>query len=306
MRDIRRATSIAGLVIASLVTASTIGGPAAGARTVLPYSDSSAHGYIGLCDRSGHQITHGRLDAAPFAWRAVSSVAAQSPYDAPDRTATLYGYQPRQGLPAGDWSGQALTASARYTNPAHPMAAATAGDDSLADFIAAYQPQWDRLIQLRMYLGAPDHPVYSLEYPALDIRVSGTTWRAVDGGAVDCRSGHSTSIESILLTHKQITGHPNHRSAASARHRRHGGSASPGTSNGGSAPAAAAPAAATAGAGPAVPAVATSHTSSARAAGLTILIALAIALLIGTAVGFRRRGPTAFNSPSHGTSEKGR
>jgi hypothetical protein len=164
-----------------------------------PYHDPSAAGFIGFCDKAGRQITHGNINTEPFAWRAVSSQPALSPYGETGRTATLLAYQPRQDVPAGDWSGDELTASTRYSNPAHPMAAATSGDLSLKGFIGEYRPMWDGLLQMRMFLGAPNQSAYSLTYPATDIKVTGQTWHVVDGGAVDCRSGQAESIESVLL-----------------------------------------------------------------------------------------------------------
>lgn len=194
---LRRLSLVA--VLAGLV--SVCGLPAAGASSSgPPYQDANAHGYIGLCDRAGHQITHGSINTTPFAWRAISSVAAQPPYNGAGRTATLYAYQPRQGLPAGDWSGDQLTASSRYTDPAHPMAAATGGDESLKGFIGDFRPQWQGFLELRIYLGVPQNAIDSLTYPALNIKVTGSRWRAVGGGPVSCSSaGHSESLESIVL-----------------------------------------------------------------------------------------------------------
>lgn len=164
-----------------------------------PFSDPSAVGYIGLCNRAGKQVRSGNIDSVPFAWRAVSSEAAPAPYDNAWRTAILLAYQPRQGLPAGEWSGDELTASARYTNPAHPMAAATDGDDSLEDFIEEFHPVWDGFLELRLYLGTKDAQTYSEQYPMLAIQVTGNTWHAVGGGPVNCHSGTAESIESIVL-----------------------------------------------------------------------------------------------------------
>jgi hypothetical protein len=191
---------------------------AAASRT--PYRDPSATGIIGLCDRAGHQITHGNINTKPFVWRAVSSQAAASPYNEAGRTATLYAYQPRQDVASGDWSGDSLTASARYSNPAHPMAQATGGDESLKDFIGEFRPMWDGLLQLRLFLGAPDQQAYSFTYPATDIKVTGNTWQVVDGGTVACNSGSAESIETILLpksktaTHSEGQRKPHHSSAA--------------------------------------------------------------------------------------------
>ena len=92
----------------------------------VPYTDPDAVGSIGLCNQAGQQITSGSVTTKPFAWRAVSTQPAPAPYNNAGRTATLLAYQPLQDLPAGDWSGAQMTSSSSYTNPANPMAAATA------------------------------------------------------------------------------------------------------------------------------------------------------------------------------------
>jgi hypothetical protein len=273
------------------VTAMVAANPAAqaaeaGHSTGLPYSDSSAVGYIGLCNKSGHQITHGSTTTKPLAARAVSSQSAQAPYNEPGRTATLLAYQPREGLPAGDWSGDELTASSRYTNPAHPMTAATSGDDSLQDFIAEFHPMWDGLLQIRMYLGAPDHPIYSLTYPALNLQVTGKTWHQIGGGAVDCRSGQSESIESILLPKATPSARPSHHPKA------HSTSASPGPT------ASATPLVGGSSAGPGSgtnltpsPVAKSASASSGTRTALIVGIVIAAAMILGAALYFvaRRR-----------------
>ncbi len=199
-RPLRRSVAPRLLVIVGLAAlASTwIASPAQGSPAV-PYTDPNAVGTIGLCDQSGHQITSGNINTVPFAWRAVSSHAATGPYANAWRTAILLAYQPQEGLSSQEWSGDALTASSRYTDPANPMAAATDGDDSLADFISDFHPRWDGYLELRIYLGTQDEPVYSLHYPALNIRVVGNTWSAVGGAPVNCAAGTSESLESIVL-----------------------------------------------------------------------------------------------------------
>jgi hypothetical protein len=182
----------------ALVSVGGVGG-AAGASTSAPYTDPNAVGYIGLCDQAGQQITSGNINTTPFAWRAVSSEPAQAPYNNAYRTAILLAYQPQEGLAPGEWSGDELTASSRYTNPANPMVAATDGDDSLEDFIGDFQPKWDGFIELRIYLGTENAQTYSLHYPALNIQVTGDTWTAVGGGTVNCASGTAESLESIVL-----------------------------------------------------------------------------------------------------------
>jgi len=163
----------------------------------VPYTDRAVAGSIGLCNRAGQQVTSGSITARPFAWRAVSTQPAPAPYDDAGRTATLYAYQPRRGLTAAAWSGTVLTASSQYSNPAHPMAAATASDESLRDFLAIFKPQWNGLLQLRLYLGTNDAPPYTAHYPALTIKVTGQRWQAVDSRPVDCTSGTATSLEAI-------------------------------------------------------------------------------------------------------------
>ena len=140
------------------------------AATAVPYTDPNAVGYIGLCNQAGQQITSGSINTTPFAWRAVSTQPAQAPYNNAGRTATLYGYQPHQGLLPGEWSGEQLTSSARYSNPANPMAAATDGDDSLEDLVQDFPPRWDGFFQLRIYLSTADEQAYDLHYPALTSR----------------------------------------------------------------------------------------------------------------------------------------
>lgn len=183
----------------------TSGSPATALATRAPFTDPSTVGYIGLCDAQGHQVTSGSIDADPFAWRAVSSVAAPTQYAEPGRTAILLAYQPIQQLTPGEWSGSELTASSRYTNAAHPMAEATPRDGSLEDYLSDFHPQWDGFVQLRLYLGGPGLQTYSLHYPALSIQVTGNTWHAVGGGAVDCSAGSAESIESILLPKSSLS-----------------------------------------------------------------------------------------------------
>jgi hypothetical protein len=174
-------------------------GTAGAATPAVPYTDPNAVGSIGLCNQAGQQITSGSISTTPFAWRAVSTEPAQAPYNNAGRTADLVVYQPQQALPAGDWSGTQLTASASYTNPANPMAAATNGDQSLQSIIEAYPPRWDGFMQLRMYLSTAGHQPYEEQYPTLNIQVTGDTWQAVGGSPVNCASGTAVSIESVLL-----------------------------------------------------------------------------------------------------------
>ena len=193
-------------VLASVATLTSFAVPAHGASiaTAPPYKDSNAQGYLGICNTYGQQITSGSIYTDPFAYRTVSSVAAKAPYNNASRTATLLAFQPQQSLPAGDWSGEEMTAGSRYSNPAHPMAAATIADNTLADFLNDFPARWNGFVELRMYLSTVNAQPYSFVYPVLNIQVIGTHWYAVGGGKVNCRAGVSISIESIVLPSKDI------------------------------------------------------------------------------------------------------
>jgi hypothetical protein len=160
-----------------------------------PYTDSAAAGSIGLCNAGGKQVSSGSIDTAPFAWRAVGTTPAPAAYSAPGSSATLYAFQPRSGVDPTGWSGQLLTAAGRYSDPTHPMAAATGADVALADFLAAYPAVDHGFVQLRLYLTAPGQPPLTAGYDALDIKVSGGSWHSVGGATVDCSAGTSVSFE---------------------------------------------------------------------------------------------------------------
>jgi hypothetical protein len=165
-----------------------------------PYTDSAATGHIGLCDTHSKSITSGSVTDKPFVWRAVGSTAAGASNRGAGRTATLYAFQPRRGVDPSGWSGEQLTSSGQYTNVNHPMAQATSADIDLQDFLTAYPAKLSGLVQLRLYLGAPDQPLSTTHYDATDIRVSGTKWSVVGGTSVTCTDGRSVSLETQLGT----------------------------------------------------------------------------------------------------------
>ena len=202
MSIVKHSIRLAAALVAAATALSTGGGSAVHAAGAVPWTDTAVTGSIGLCDRSGHPVESGSVDTTPFVARAVSSVPAAPPYNKPGRTATLYAFQPRPGVAPGEWSGDMLTASTRYSNPAHPMTEATGADLSLAGFISEFPPDWDGLLQLRMYLSAPDEPAQSLSYASTTIKVNGSTWSVVSGGTGPCTAGTAESLESIVLPSK--------------------------------------------------------------------------------------------------------
>lgn len=169
----------------------------AGAVTV-PYTDPAVSGLLGLCDAQNHVVTSGSIDARPFAHTAVGVTKAPEGYNVAGMTATLFAYQPRKGVAPGQFSGEALAAASRYSNAAHPMSGLTALDYSVADFMDTFPTLVDGFLQLRLYLGAPDQPIYKQKYDAMDLQVTGKTWKVVKGGQPDCTAGSYTTVESIL------------------------------------------------------------------------------------------------------------
>jgi hypothetical protein len=199
-RYVRSAAAVSAAAVAGLLALGAgvlTAAPAAAAA--VPYHDPQAKGYIAFCDDHGRSITAGNVNDLPFAAMAISSEAAPAAYQVKGRRATLFMYQPRKDVPPGDWSGQQISGTSLYGTPSHPTVQITTGDKALGQALYAFPPQWQGLMQLRMYLSAPNKQVYRLQYAATDIRISGQFWQAVDGGTIACSSGSATSTEKLLL-----------------------------------------------------------------------------------------------------------
>ena len=102
-----------------------------------------------------------------------------------------------------------MGAASYYTSSAHPMAQFTPIDSPLTQMTIAYPPLWDHLIQLRLYLGAPNAPPLTTHYAAADIQVIGKTWRLVAGGHSSCTAGNAVS-EEVLTGMPGARGKPAH------------------------------------------------------------------------------------------------
>lgn len=189
----RRVGASTALAIAALVTL-----PTAAHAADAPYADPSAAGGITFCDSKGDVVTGGRLDDG-LAAKAVAGAAAAAPYDGPTRTAGLFAYQPRQGLSAGEWSGQGMTALSRYTDPRHPAVEILPRDSTMAAFLHAYPALWDGYVQLRIFLRAAGAPTNTTVYSATSVRVSGDRWQQVgpSAGAV-CGTSAAASVVRLL------------------------------------------------------------------------------------------------------------
>lgn len=213
------------------------------AAAPLPVTDPNVTGYLGFCDKTGHQVRSGILAAAPFAWKTVSSVGAPAGYE--KAKAAVVGFQPRPQVDSYDWSGKPLTASSTFSNPRHPMAAGTAIDSSFGDFTGTYTPQVQGIVQVRMVFTAPGVPQYPGNYPATLIKVTGSRWQQLDGGRVPCTAGTARSVAldalpaaRLRVTHPRPTPESAAQAAVAARRAEASGSATgrgaPGSAGAGS------------------------------------------------------------------------
>lgn len=193
----RGAAGLTALVLLAIAT--LLGAQPASAASATPYSDPKVKGFIAFCDSHGRPITSGSIRDLPFAATAISSEPVPAGYAVKNGKATLYAFQPRQGVDPGDWSSQPLTGSSLYDNAKHPMASITTADKPLEQILQAYPARWDGLLQLRMFYSAPNMQPYTIQYPATDIRITGETWRAVGAESVPCNVGKAVSIETLLL-----------------------------------------------------------------------------------------------------------
>jgi len=193
-RSAARLVASTSLVLAAMIATSGT----ATAAVVLPYTDTNATGGITLCDAHGQTIMRGPVGGS-LAAAVVGGSAAVAPFNGDHRSAILTAYQPRKGIDPGNWSGQLLTGASLYTNPKNPMVEILPRDTSLEGFITAYPARWDGLVQLRVYLKAPNQGAKQDTYAATTLKVTGSTWQQVGAVAGDvCKTGTAKSIARIL------------------------------------------------------------------------------------------------------------
>ena len=188
------AVAVAALAAGPLLAAGT-----AAADSGVPYADPRAKGTLTLCDAGGHAITSGSVNDRPTFAYVVSSAAPPQGYAGKTTKATVYAYQPRPQVDPGEWSGQQLSGSSIFSSATHPMAEVTTGDKTLGDFVEAYPPKLDGLVQLRVYLTAPNKLPYNLTYPTANLRVTGSTFVVLDPGTTSCTVGQAISNERLNL-----------------------------------------------------------------------------------------------------------
>lgn len=244
----------------------------------LPYADPNQAGWLTLCGVGLKPVTHGLVTTKPFVWRVVSDVPAPGGYFVKGAKAQMFAYQPRPYTPAGAWSGSVMAAPSYYNNRKHPMAQFTPIDEPLSYMTIAFPPIWDHLIELRLYLGAPNAPEDTRGYAAADIQVKGNTWTLVAGGHSSCTSGQVVS-EEVVVGMPGARGTPRPQPSGSAS----SGSPAPGSSPGGSAGPGTRP-------GGGVVPVANSHSSGGGAAALTFaIVAVFLAAMVSGGLWWRRR-----------------
>lgn len=182
------------VVVPALVAAIAIAVAAGGflwlrgdAATAVPYDDPQSAGGITLCSADGQAVTEGSVDDTPIAAVALGSTPVPTGIDATGAVATLYAYQPREGVSPSEFSGTAISAAGVLAAPDRPAVTVQDGAWSLGDFVTAFPADLDGYVQLRLYLGTPaagtltDHP-----YDTADLRVDGGRWELVRGGSAAC------------------------------------------------------------------------------------------------------------------------
>ncbi len=153
-----------------------------------PYEpDPNSTGALVFYNAAGAVVTGGSINDQPFATYVQAQAAGRSG----DSKATLFGYLPKNGIPTGAFSGEAMTASTSYPDSSAPASLAssplplvkvTAADETIATLIDdlpnTATDGYQGLYQLRVKTSGVGQ-VAGATYDAADIFVSGTTWTQV-------------------------------------------------------------------------------------------------------------------------------
>jgi hypothetical protein len=290
------AVCLAAAVPAQAAMAATAQGTASQVRTGhqgssragfhLPYTDPNQAGWLTLCGVNLRPVTSGSITTKPFVWRVVSSTAAPKVYFIKGARATLFAYQPRPFTPAGAWSGTIMAPASFYSDRMHPMVQLTPIDQPLSYMTIAYPPIFDHLIQLRLYLSAPNRVADTESYAAADIQVIGKTWTLVAGGNASCTGGQAISLETVTGM-PGASGTPKPQAGAAKA-----GTTSPTSGSSGASTAAAGSGGSSTGGSGSVNAADAAHTSSAVPIAAGLGGAVLIVAVLSSAVIWRRRRRT--------------
>lgn len=164
-------------------------------ESAVPYDDAQAGGLLTLCSADGKAVTEGKISDSPFADVVLGETALPSSLDATGAVATLYAYQPREGVATSEFSGNALTAAVGFADPDEPAAQVDEGAWTIGDFVTAFPADHDGYVQLRLVLGTPEAGTLSDQpYDTADLRVDGDTWELVRGGTASCADAESALL----------------------------------------------------------------------------------------------------------------
>jgi len=164
-------------------------------ETTVPYDDAQSAGLLTLCSADGKAVTGGKVDDLPFADVVLGETALPSDLDPTGAVATLFAYQPREGVATSEFSGNALTATAGFADPTRPAVRVEEDAWSIGDFVAAFPADFDGYLQLRLYLGTPEVGTLSDQpYDTADLRVDGADWELVRGGTASCADAESALL----------------------------------------------------------------------------------------------------------------
>lgn len=150
-----------------------------------PYDDPAATGLLTLCGANGRARTEGELDE-PLATVVLGSSPAPKAYATPGAVASLFAYQPREGVEPSEFSGLQLTGSSVFSNPKRPAVRVTPQSTTVGDFAVAFPAQLGGHVQLRLLLSAPHAGTLTSSYDTADIQIDGGRWHIVSGGKADC------------------------------------------------------------------------------------------------------------------------
>ncbi len=164
-------------------------------ETTVPYDDAQSAGLLTLCSADGKAVTRGSVDDSPFAAVVLGETALPSDLDPTGAVATLYAYQPREGVGTSEFSGNALTAAVGFADPEAPAARVDEGAWTIGDFVTAFPADYDGYVQLRLVLGTPEAGTLSdRPYDTADLRVDGDAWELVRGGDASCADAESALL----------------------------------------------------------------------------------------------------------------
>ncbi|HWI43041.1 MAG TPA: hypothetical protein VNS81_05440 [Nocardioides sp.] len=185
-RPSRTRVAVAALGAAAAVLAGVAGWRLVAGEEQAPYDDAASTGGLTLCSH-GKPVTEGRTSERPFADVVVGETPLPAGTDPAGAVATLFAYQPREGIAASEFSGSPLTAAARLVSPSRPAARVSTDSWTIGDFVTAFPARFDGYVQLRLLGGTAELGTLTKAYDTADIRVEGDRWHLVRGGHASCK-----------------------------------------------------------------------------------------------------------------------